>query len=185
MFSDSFIERLERNLAVRPVATVEAPDSAARAAVMAVLRNGESGAELCLIKRAFHPLDRFSGHIALPGGMEEDADEDMLATAVRETLEEIGLDVNKHARVAGRLDDEMPSVPPGEKGRAYVVAPFVCAMVSDAPVSGSGEVDEVFWMPVSKIRRAPETEKPEFFCRGQRIWGMTARVVEKLLDVLP
>ena len=182
----SFIERLERNLAERSPRKIETPAGATRAAVMAVLRNRHDNVDLCLIKRSRHPLDRFSGHIALPGGMEEDGDADMLSTAVRETLEEIGLDVEKHARVAGRLDDAMPSLPPDAAGRAYVVAPFVCVLTADVAVSEKSEVEKVFWMPVPEIARgANGGAKPEFLCRGQRIWGMTARVVGNLLEVLP
>ncbi|MCY3972636.1 MAG: CoA pyrophosphatase, partial [Candidatus Dadabacteria bacterium] len=159
---------------------------AARAAVMAVLRNRRDDVDLCMIKRSHHPLDRFSGHIALPGGAEEDGDEDMLSTAVRETFEEIGLDVEKHAKVAGRLDDEMPSVPPGGAGRVYVVTPFVCVLTGDAAVREKSEVEQVFWMPASDIARGAEDgAKPEFLCRGRRIWGMTARVVRNLLEALP
>ena len=152
---------------------------------MAVLRNRRGDVDLCLIKRSRHPLDRFSGHIALPGGTEEEGDTDMLSTAVRETFEEIGLDVEKHAKVAGRLDDAMPSAPPGGKGRAYIVVPFVCVLTGDAAVKEKSEVEKVFWMPASDIARGADGAKPEFLCRGQRIWGMTARVVGNLLEVLP
>lgn len=49
--------------------------------------------EVLFIKRATRKGDRWTGHIALPGGKRDPEDEDDLSTAIRETSEEIGLDM--------------------------------------------------------------------------------------------
>ncbi|KAL1985528.1 hypothetical protein VTN96DRAFT_7748 [Rasamsonia emersonii] len=49
--------------------------------------------EVLFIKRASRAGDRWTGHVALPGGKRDPEDADDQATAIRETLEEIGLDL--------------------------------------------------------------------------------------------
>lgn len=50
--------------------------------------------ELLFIKRTSRVGDRWTGHVALPGGKRDPEDADDKATAVREAMEEIGLDLN-------------------------------------------------------------------------------------------
>lgn len=50
--------------------------------------------ELLFIKRASRVGDRWTGHVALPGGKRDPEDADDKATAIREAQEEIGLDLN-------------------------------------------------------------------------------------------
>lgn len=51
-------------------------------------------AEVLFIKRAARTGDRWTSHVALPGGKREPADDSDWATGARETLEEVGLDLN-------------------------------------------------------------------------------------------
>src|ERR1700680_3050243 len=83
-----------------------------RAAVALVLRQGARGLEILLIKRAEHMDDPWSGHVALPGGREEPADASLQETAVRETLEETGIDLARDGEVLGALDDLRPTTAP-------------------------------------------------------------------------
>lgn len=48
---------------------------------------------MLFIKRASRASDRWSAHIAFPGGRSEPDDENEKYTAMRETWEEVGLDV--------------------------------------------------------------------------------------------
>lgn len=61
--------------------------------------------QLCFIRRAMNSRDRWSGHIAFPGGKIEPT-ESSLDCAVRETMEEIGLDLQTAPHV-GQLDDHI------------------------------------------------------------------------------
>ena len=96
--------RIEAALAARPPARV-AEAVAARAAVALILREGASGLEILFIRRAEHPQDPWSGQMAFPGGRAEPGEEDLKATAVRETAEEIGVDLERHAACLGILDE--------------------------------------------------------------------------------
>ena len=66
--------------------------------------------------------------MAFPGGREDPGDVDLLSTAVRETLEELALDLNYHARLIGRLDD-LPAVARGRR-TGMSIAPFVFELTS-------------------------------------------------------
>src|SRR5688500_20311207 len=76
------------------------------AAVAASFRDLGDGAELFFIRRAAHPKDPWSGHIAFPGGRRAPGDETLLATAIREPREAGGIDLTVD-HLVGRL----PNVP--------------------------------------------------------------------------
>jgi 8-oxo-dGTP pyrophosphatase MutT (NUDIX family) len=67
----------------------------------------EGDAEVLFIKRAGRAGDRWSGHTALPGGKRDPEDADDVAAAVRETREEIGLDLVSHGIPAGNLPERI------------------------------------------------------------------------------
>ncbi|HEY8150363.1 MAG TPA: CoA pyrophosphatase, partial [Vicinamibacteria bacterium] len=91
-------------LAARAPAQVADPPSS-RAAVALILRDGPQGIEVLFIRRAEHPKDPWSGQMAFPGGRAEPGDADLRATAIRETREEIGVDLGAAAEPLGGLDE--------------------------------------------------------------------------------
>jgi 8-oxo-dGTP pyrophosphatase MutT (NUDIX family) len=114
-----------------------------QAATALVLAPGPDALELALIRRAERPGDRWSGHMALPGGRRDDADADLAATAVRETREEVGLEL---AAPIGRLADHHGTTRPG------VVATFVFTL--DEPVAmvpDETEVAAASWVPLPDL----------------------------------
>jgi 8-oxo-dGTP pyrophosphatase MutT (NUDIX family) len=67
-------------------------------------------AEVVFIKRAARQGDRWTSHVALPGGKRDPEDEDDKAVAVRETSEEIGLDLtSSDALFVGNLPQRVVS----------------------------------------------------------------------------
>jgi len=65
-------------------------------------QNGDP--EVLFIKRAARPGDRWTSHVALPGGKRDPEDADDKATAIRETMEEVGIDLsNEQALFVGNL----------------------------------------------------------------------------------
>lgn len=72
------------------------------------VQNGDP--EAVFIKRAAREGDRWTSHVALPGGKRDPEDEDDKATAIRETAEEIGLDLTSpHALFVGNLPERVVS----------------------------------------------------------------------------
>jgi 8-oxo-dGTP pyrophosphatase MutT (NUDIX family) len=185
------------------------PDSASPAedlrlaAVALVLRRRLAEAELLVIKRAVSERDHWSGHLALPGGRMEPEDADLRATAVRETFEEVGIDLAAGGEVLGRLETVTPQSPfaPRVSVAPYVaVAPaeFHFAEESSTPreLVLSREVAAAFWFPVSLLRSGGrsevfrmvfagvEREWPAYPSAHGPIWGITERILTGFLALL-
>jgi 8-oxo-dGTP pyrophosphatase MutT (NUDIX family) len=163
-----------------------------QAAVAVVLR-ARDPLELLLIKRATSERDPWSGHMALPGGRRDPEDEDLLATARRETLEEVGVDLAANGRPLGKLEVVAPLSPRLPK---LTVSPFVFGVPAGVEARvASREVELVSWVSVTDLR-APTTRSeveiplpggprnfPSFHVLGEHVWGLTYRILERFLEV--
>ena len=85
----------------------------------------KSGApEILYIKRASRASDRWSAHIAFPGGRQDPDDENSHFTALRETYEEVGIDLAEKDYIPiGRLDDREITSSLGKK-LLMILSPF-------------------------------------------------------------
>ncbi|MGH3442728.1 MAG: NUDIX hydrolase [Nitriliruptorales bacterium] len=140
-----------------------------------------------LIVRTKRLGDRWSGHVALPGGRVDAEDHDLAATARREAEEEVGLLLPDPV---GRLDDQTGR---GSGGR---VSPFVFALDADpAPLRPDPvEVAEALWVPLGYLldRRNATTYRFALLRRFPAIrldndailWGLTLRTLEGFFRVL-
>src|SRR5205085_1542844 len=138
-----------------------------QAAVALVLRRRLSEAELLIIKRSESERDHWSGHLALPGGRMEPEDAGLLATAVRETFEEVGLKLDEGGEVIGRL---ATVVPQSRLVPRIAVTPFVAVAPAEYHVFGEGETPTVltlssevaaaFWVPVSEFASGGRAADP-------------------------
>jgi 8-oxo-dGTP pyrophosphatase MutT (NUDIX family) len=167
-----------------------------RAAVAVVMRASAAGPELLFIRRAEHPNDPWSGHMAFPGGREEDHDGTLLQTAVRETREELGLDLEVHARLLGSLD-ELPAVARGQR-TGLMITPYVFELNEGAAIElrQNYEVAETVWTPLEPLFRGERATVLPYELAGQRIqlpahdvggrvvWGLTHRMLEMLFAQL-
>lgn len=177
-------------LASRPARRVPIEPPLRAAAVALVLAPTPDGRPaLLFIKRAEHPLDPWSGQMALPGGRHDRADPDLLATAMRETGEETGLALSP-ASLVGELDDlspVSPHLPP------LVVRPFVFSIPAAPPLHLSREVALHLWVPLDALRghRTQETvqvkglslDVPGYRIGPHFIWGMTERIITPFLTL--
>ncbi len=155
------------------------------AAVLVPLLDGPEGVELLLTVRAAD-LKSHAGEIAFPGGR-LDAGESHLEAALRETAEEVGLEVSEE-QVLGRLSDH-----PSPAG--YVATPFVARVPWPQQLTlNPGEVDAYFTVPLRELAEVePETRVAELkryrrllysYPWGEYlIWGFTGNVVRDLLEV--
>jgi len=186
----SAVERLARALQDRAPRTVDDP-ARRQAAVAIILAPGPD--QLLLIRRAEHPHDPWSGQMGLPGGRRDPGDRDLLATAIRETREEVGLDLGA-ARLLGTLDDLAPSTPVLPP---IIVRPHVFAL-EQAPtaLTLSGEVQYVRWASLEELRqpevlrsylfehRGERYERPGYHLGDDIVWGLTERILTPLLALV-
>lgn len=188
-----------RDIAQRLLAHTPAmPDPAAfgrQAAVAAILREAGHGTEVLFIKRAQRPGDLWSGHMAFPGGHRDATDRDLAATALRETFEEIGLDLARHGQPLGALDP-LDIQPLGARHR-MLVAPYVFALDAGAPpLRLNGEVADVLWGSLpdmfhgrSATRRAMAVsggvhDFPGYAVRDEVVWGLTYQMLQTFFGVI-
>ncbi len=164
------------------------------AAVALILDNAASrdDPEIVFIERAQVLSDPWSGHIAFPGGRCEPGDQLPLDTAIRETEEEIGIDLST-GRFLGRLDDLT-----GRRSHHLVVSCFVFMMSSIGPFRQNHEVANVLTLPISRLLETKrQTEVQYDAWQGQVfpairlgnheepiVWGLTYRFLENFCALL-
>lgn len=116
------------------------------------VRRGQ--AEVLYIKRASRDTDKWSAHVAFPGGRKEEGDENGLYTAMRETWEEIGLDLAENEFVnVGKLDDREITTSLGKR-LLMVLSPYVFVQTSPfspIPDLQPTEVASAHWIPLSLL----------------------------------
>ena len=187
------LEEIRRALALRPPELLPEP-LPRRAAVSIVLREPPSGLEVLFIRRAEREGDLWSGHVAFPGGRVEPG-EGIEDAAVRETEEEVGLDLRATGLRLGALD-EIPAI---GRGRAVglSIQPWVWALQGEpGPFRLSAEVASAHWVRLGDLldpaRRAPfpyvhegrSLVLPSLDVDGLVIWGLTYRMIEIFAEVL-
>lgn len=181
---------LTHHLLTRPRHT-QAEWEARPAAVLVPLYQAQGEWQVLFTERT-HTVEDHKGQVAFPGGRVDEEDEDRVATALRETEEEIGLK-REAVRVLGLLD-ELLTV------SLYRVTPVVG--VFDWPVNfqiSTEELSEVFGVPLRwladpanlevQYREAPPPLRgkvPVYYFRynGHTIWGVTGRIVVNFLEVV-
>lgn len=186
------IEELERIIKGRKSVKVSRDGDFISASVMVILREERGEYSMLFIKRREYVSDLFSGHMAFPGGKMQKGDGSKLETAIRETLEETGIDLKKNGRILGELDEVNPVNP---KANHYIVTPYLALVGEDTRVKPNEEVAEFVWIPLSdfrneKILEIKVIEKhgmklEDFTFRYQNyvIWGMTARILRQFLSL--
>ena len=185
----------EARLRLRDYRPVEIPFETGMiaAAVAVILRDGDDGLEALFIHRAVRVGDTWSGQIAFPGGRREPQDPDLLTTAIRETEEEIGVDLSTAVRL-GVLDDlypRTPVLPP------VVVRPFVFALTTRPPMTLSAEVQGAFWVSFRSLEAPgvrgeitidhpgiPRRSLPAYMLGNRTIWGMSERILTSLISLV-
>jgi 8-oxo-dGTP pyrophosphatase MutT (NUDIX family) len=167
---------------------VPAPEleGAAIEAAVLVLLHGDA---VLLARRALHPEDPWSGHAALPGGRWEPGDESLLATALREAHEELGIDPLAHGRLLGALGTHLGR---GRRISGVRIAVFVAALDERPALELSPELEAVYWMPLSelvpvtaRVEELPDAEVPAYTLAlpgGEQlvVWGITYAILERL-----
>jgi len=174
------------------------PDGSRGSAVAAVLRwpdgpTSSASPEVLLMQRAEHEGDPWSGQVSLPGGRHEESDRDLVATAVRETAEELGLDPARSCRLLGGLPPILARA--RSKMMPLFVRPFVYELTGPAELTPNHDVAATFWLPLEPARRGDLDHRHRYTTTDGRkllldswlyderlVWGMTYRMLTALVD---
>ncbi len=178
-------EELERVLLAPEDATALDVRGRTDAAVLVALYL-EGGELRAVLTRRRHDLRRHPGEISFPGGRRDPTDADLLATALRETHEEIGLPPEA-VQILGALQPT-PTIATG-----YAVYPFVGLIEPGQTWTLSPlEVAEILEPPLSAllagysrrrlIRRGIPIRTDTYVVDETLVWGATARILADLFD---
>ncbi len=149
----------------------------------------KNGEDHILFTKRTETVEHHKGQISFPGGRRDKEDENLLQTALRESLEEVGIrpeDVD----VLGDLDEEKTYV------SNYVISPYVGFIPYPYPfVTSPDEVDRLLEIPVSSLldknsfreeiqSNGDKRYRAYFFQYGDDvIWGATSRILKRLFDL--
>ncbi|HNS51934.1 MAG TPA: CoA pyrophosphatase [Anaerolineae bacterium] len=180
------MERLRSLLAGRPRRACSDPSYRCAAVLVPLLQ--KEGEWHVLVTQRTNEVQHHRGQISFPGGACDQEDADILATALRETFEEIGVPPEQ-VQVLGLLDDMWTS-------SHFAITPVVG--VIPYPYScllNPAEVEEVIEVPLSFLRDPSNLRIEEVEFEGRQvellfwdygkymIWGATARILKGFLDL--
>ncbi len=189
------LPNIRQALANAPVEST--PPTRSMAAVALALAGEPDALELCFILRATRPGDRWSAQMALPGGKAELGDPTLQAVAVRETREEVGLNL-EHAEALGGLATMALRPLMGAAGNVGTLSPFAFYVGVERPPlrPQEAEVAEAFWISLAHLWDPRHRDTIDWEHLGQRmrfpgirfgehvIWGLTHRVLMQWAEQL-
>jgi 8-oxo-dGTP pyrophosphatase MutT (NUDIX family) len=168
-------------------ATMDAPGRVDAAVLLPLFGWPEKPGLVFTERRA--DMRRHAGEISFPGGRQDEPDEDLRATALRESHEEVGLEPGQ-VELIGALP------PVGTFVTNYKVHPFV-GLVGERPelTANPDEVAAVLTFHINElregfalrrlVRRGIPIRTPTYVVGDHLIWGATARILGNFLERLP
>jgi 8-oxo-dGTP pyrophosphatase MutT (NUDIX family) len=191
------VEEIRQRLHAQTDTTYDVPpemlsDDAREAAVLVPFLRIEDAWHILYIRRANYPGDRHSGQVAFAGGKRDDADDDLLATALREAEEEVGIAASD-VDVLGHINHHHTI-------SEFQVRPYVGVMPWPYKLKlDEIEVARAFTIPLDWLaqtsnyrteeRQHPESSRPwpivyYDLYDGEMLWGATARMTLSLIEIL-
>lgn len=186
-----FYETIKETLGARAPKRIHNHNSdSIHAAVLIPIFSDQGEYKILFTKRSDH-VNTHKGQISFPGGSMEEADQNLLETALREAHEEIGL-LKEDVEILGQADDTTTVV------SNFIVRPFVGVIPYpyDFTIS-SDEVDRIIEVPFKVfLENNPQYRQNSavfegitypgsaFRYKGNVIWGATARILENLMGIL-
>jgi len=128
-----------------------------------------------------------AGEISFPGGKLECGDSDLLHTALRETSEEIGLEISRE-QVIGQLESVVTL------NSGFLIMPFISIVDNISPLLANHEVEKIFHIPFEPFLNTMAKdldpshniiqEMYTFEYQNQIVWGASARILKQIRTLL-
>lgn len=156
------------------------------AGVLVPLRARGNGVTVVLARRT-EQVPHHKGQVCFPGGSRDPGDRDLLATALREAEEELGIR-KEEVELLGSMDlvetvtgfSIRPFVGRIAATAAFRLAAFEVAEVFEPPLSVFGEFHRYRW--ADAVFRGRENRVYFFDYGPHTIWGATARILHDLAE---
>ena len=152
------------------------------AAVMIIVFGSEP---MVLMTERPATMNHHAGEISFPGGTWQKKDGDLLGTAIRETQEEIGLEISKEM-VIGQLK------PVTTLNSGFKITPFIAILDTLPNIMPNSEIASILRMPLfSLLKTIKDDEDPlhqsilemyTFEFENHLIWGASARMLKQIHD---
>jgi len=168
---------LRKALATRVVAHAPPASGTPSAVLIPLFAKGDE-TYLWLVRRSAS-LRKHSGQVAFPGGKTDATDPSGLATALRESSEEIALPPSS-VDVLGQLDDLVT-------GTGFTISPFVAWVAEPfTPRPNPEEVSRVFDAPLRAFFESARGIPPfhGHTVDGELVWGATGKIMRDLVGIL-
>ena len=174
-----------RHLITQELRLNEVSEQSFTASVAILMRSDD---HICMIRRAVKEGDYWSGHMGFPGGRRDEDDADLLQTAIRETHEEIGVQLHS-SHCIGRLNDLIHP-------RLHVAGFVFETPKIESYILEESEVSSVYWLPMAAFRdpnlrrtrqasyKGQPYDTPEVLIGSCDVWGLSLRFIEDLLTQL-
>lgn len=164
------------------------------ACVAVILKPNDTSYDIAFIRRARNPKDPWSGQIAFPGGRRESHDPHDLATALRETKEEVGWALTEN-HFLGFLTDIQARNRSGLQN--FFLRPVVFHSIENYVLNeiDRNEVDEVFWISLDHLKNEQNKTTISLPDRGvdfpgiklptgDTLWGLSYIITLELIKKL-
>ena len=186
--------QLERQLPLQQKRDIGVEPKSGRAAVAIMIREEEAASEMLMIRRATREGDPWSGHMGFPGGRRDAEDDSNLSCALRETREELGIDLSECATPLGALSDVNTG---WRRDRPEIlVTPFVFRVETLPDLTPNHEVAGWVWVPLHFLMDHRNREPHNWEWRGQkmssdsyhydnhRIWGLSLMMIDEMVGII-
>jgi len=178
----SYVDSIEKlSKVLKPVS--EGQD--ATAAVALLLKPVGQDLKVFFVKRVENPADPWSGQMALPGGKRDAKDRNLKQTVVRETLEEANINLLDRCRFLGVMEPVRSTLRPEMK-----ILTFAILLEHEPSIKLNEELEGFVWISLEELAQHKGTAKfsfgefPAYIVGNSVIWGLTYRILKKIVHTL-
>ena len=172
---------------LKQINLIEATQYKKAGVLILLLKENEDDEYKIVFTKRSTQLKTHSGEVSFPGGKWEETDNDLYETALRESNEEINLNIDNVTKL-GHLNFLLSR-------HKIEVNPYVGYLNKLQDFKGNFEIDEIFIVPISFLTNSKNVTYKEFnrkdlkvyipswVYNGNRIWGLTAMITADFLNI--